>query len=59
MRLLPESATKTFPLASTATNPAPLNCPLPLPVPPHVVRKGHGSAASHTHEQESPPEEQT
>ena len=59
MRWLPLSATKTFPLASTATHPAPWNSPFPLPVLPHVVRKGHGSAASHTHEQETPPEEQT
>src|SRR5206468_555761 len=49
MRLLPESATKTFPLPSTATPSGPvLNCPSPLPRLPHLVTKGQGSAGSHT-----------
>src|SRR5207249_11649997 len=39
MRLLPESATKTFPLPSTATPVGLANCPSPLPGLPHFVRK--------------------
>src|SRR5206468_10930294 len=39
MRLLPASATKTFPLASTATPSGALNCPSPLPGLPHFVTK--------------------
>ena len=39
MRSLPWSATKTFPLASVATPLGQLNCPLPEPLLPHVVRK--------------------
>src|SRR6266850_1753738 len=39
MRLLPASATKTFPLPSTATPSGTLNCPSPLPALPHLVRK--------------------
>ena len=39
MRLLPVSATKTFPLPSTATPVGPLNCPSPVPELPHMVRK--------------------
>src|SRR5437667_4748931 len=38
MRLLP-SATKTFPLPSTATPSGSRNCPSPLPWLPHFVRK--------------------
>src|SRR5438445_4026667 len=38
IRLLP-SATKTFPLPSTATPVGKLNCPSPLPGQPHFVRK--------------------
>src|SRR3989442_2383597 len=38
IRLLP-SATKTFPLPSTATPVGKLNCPSPLPWLPHFVRK--------------------
>ena len=39
MRSLPLSATKTFPLPSTATKTGVLNCPSPLPLLPHLVRK--------------------
>src|SRR5437870_2630461 len=39
MRSLFESATKTFPLPSTATPKGRANCPSPLPELPHVVRK--------------------
>src|SRR5437016_723911 len=39
MRLLPLSATKTLPLPSTATPRGPLNCPLPEPGLPHMVRR--------------------
>src|SRR5207253_37302 len=38
-RLLFCSATKTFPLPSTATPRGAANCPSPLPVMPHLVRK--------------------
>src|SRR5438094_569436 len=38
-RLLSQSATKTFPLPSTATPTGTLNCPSPLPVLPHLLRK--------------------
>src|SRR5438128_2069273 len=40
MRSLPQSATKTFPLPSTATPVGLANCPSPLPWLPHFVRKG-------------------
>src|SRR5439155_14157836 len=56
MRLLMVSATKTLPLPSTARPMGPLNCPSPLPRLPHLVTKGQGSAGSHTHTQESPPD---
>ena len=39
MRLLPWSATKTFPLPSVATPVGKLNCPLLEPVLPQAVRK--------------------
>src|SRR5437870_10747626 len=39
MRSLRASATKTFPLPSTATPKGRANCPSPLPELPHVVRK--------------------
>ena len=39
MRWFVSSATKTLPLASTATPTGLLNCPLPEPGPPQVVRK--------------------
>src|SRR3989442_1728782 len=43
MRSLPslpgESATKAFPLPSTATSMGTLNCPSPLPGLPHLVKK--------------------
>ena len=39
MRLLLLSATKTFPLPSTATPRGSLNCPSPLPRLPHLARK--------------------
>ena len=42
MRLLPVSATKTCPLPSVATPTGVLNCPLPEPELPHVVRKLQG-----------------
>src|SRR5947207_960110 len=38
MRLLPNSATKTFPLPSTATPTGLLSCPFMLPALPHLVR---------------------
>src|SRR5437016_14289351 len=38
IRLLP-SATKTFPLPSTATPVGLVNCPSPVPGQPHFVRK--------------------
>src|SRR5437667_9148323 len=38
MRLLFKSATKTFPLPSTATPRGVLNPPFPPPLPPQVVR---------------------
>src|SRR6266446_4632426 len=39
MRLLKTSATKTFPLTSTATPMVAVNCPSPLPPLPHLMRK--------------------